>query len=260
MARRRRDSLRRHVPEVDGRVVADAPVEQRHLELRQAAEVLAPPSRAGSWSPRSCRRPACRSSSSKPGRQLGEEVRAQHHVLRRLRHRPAVGRLEDVVRGDHQEPRLELRLERQRHVHRHLVAVEVGVERGADQRMDPDGLALDQHRLERLDAQAVQRRRAVEQHRVVLDDLLQDLVHLGALALHDLLGPLDRLGDALLHQLVDDERLEQLDRHRLGQAALVQPELRAHHDDRAAGVVHALAEQVLAEPALLALEHVARGS
>ena len=189
-------------------------------------------------------------------RQLGEEVAAQHHVLRRLGHRTAVRRLEDVVRRDHQQARLELRLERQRHVHRHLVAVEVGVERRADQRVDPDGLALDQHRLERLDAQAVQRRRAVEQHRVVLDDLFQDLVHLGALALHDLLGALDRLGDALLHQLVDDERLEQLDRHRLGQAALVQPQLRADHDDRAAGVVHALAEQVLAEPALLALEHV----
>ena len=98
--------------------------------------------------------------------------------------------------------------------------------------------------------------RPVEQHRVILDDLFQDLVDLGALPLHDLLGPLDRLGDALLHQLVDDERLEQLDRHGLGQAALVQPELRTDHDDRAAGVVHPLAEQVLAEPALLALQHV----
>jgi hypothetical protein len=42
----------------------------------------------------------------------------------------------------------------------------------------------------------------------------------------------------------------------LGQAALVQLELRADHDDRTAGVVDALAQQVLAEPALLALEHV----
>ena len=53
-----------------------------------------------------------------------------------------------------------------------------------------------------------------------------------------------------------DERLEQLERHLLGQAALVQLELRADHDDRAARVVDALAEQVLAEAALLALEHV----
>ena len=61
---------------------------------------------------------------------------------------------------------------------------------------------------------------------------------------------------ALLFELVVDERLEQLERHDLRQAALVQLELRADDDDRAARVVDALAEQVLAEPALLALEHV----
>ena len=57
-------------------------------------------------------------------------------------------------------------------------------------------------------------------------------------------------------QLVEDERLEQLERHLLRQAALVQLQLRADHDDRAAGVVDALAEQVLAEAAALALDHV----
>ena len=75
-------------------------------------------------------------------------------------------------------------------------------------------------------------------------------------ALDDALGALDVVGEALLDELAHDERLEQLERHLLGQAALVQLELRADHDDRAAGVVDALAEQVLAEPALLALEHV----
>jgi hypothetical protein len=48
-------------------------------------------------------------------------------------------------------------------VNSHLVAVEVGVERGADQGMDPDRLALDEDGLERLDAQPVQRGRAVQQ-------------------------------------------------------------------------------------------------
>ena len=42
-----------------------------------------------------------------------------------------------------------------------------------------------------------------------------------------------------------------------GQAALVQLELRANHDDRTAGIVDALAEQILPEAALLALQHVA---
>ena len=64
-------------------------------------------------------------------------------------------------------------------MHGHLITVEVRVERGADERVNANGLAFHQHRLERLDAQAVERRRAVEQHRVVADDLFEDLVHLG---------------------------------------------------------------------------------
>src|SRR5262247_606501 len=40
-------------------------------------------------------------------------------------------------------------------------------------------------------------------------------------------------------------------------AALMQLEIGAHHDDGAPGVVHALAEQVLTEATLLALEGVA---
>ena len=59
-----------------------------------------------------------------------------------------------------------------------------------------------------------------------------------------------------LLELVVDERLEELERHLLGQPALVELELRPDHDDRAARVVHALAEQVLAEAPLLALERV----
>src|SRR6476469_5347577 len=78
-----------------------------------------------------------------------------------------VGRAQDVVARQHEDAGLGLRLGRQGQVHGHLVAVEVRVERGADQRVDLDGLALDQLRLEGLDAQAVQRRRAVEQHRVL---------------------------------------------------------------------------------------------
>ena len=70
------------------------------------------------------------------------------------------------------------------------------------------------------------------------------------------LAALHRLHEAAVLELADDERLEQLERHVLRQAALVELELGTDHDDRAARVVHALAEQVLAEAALLALEHV----
>ena len=185
-----------------------------------------------------------------------EVVAAEDHVLRGRHDRRAVGGREQVGRREHHHPRLFLRGRGQRHVDRHLVAVEVGVEGRADERVDLDRRPLDEHRHECLDAEAVQRGRAVQQDRVVLDDLFEDVPHLGADALHDALGALDVVGEALLDQLAHDERLEQLERHLLGQAALVELQVRPDDDDGAARVVHALAEQVLAEPALLALEHV----
>ena len=148
---------------------------------------------------------------------------------------------------------------RQGHVHGHLVAVEVGVERGADQGVQPDGLAFHQDRLERLDAQAVQGGRPVEQHRVVLDHFVQHVPDFRHALLDHLLGLADGGGVALVLQPIENEGLEQFQGHLLGQPALVQLEVGAHHDDRAAGVVHPLAQQVLAEPALLALEGVAEG-
>ena len=107
----------------------------------------------------------------------------------------------------------------------HLVAVEVGVEGGAHQRVDLDGLALDQHGLEGLDAEAVQRGRPVQEHRVLLDDLLEHVPHLGPAALDHALGRLDVLGQLGVDQPLHDEGLEQLERHQLGQAALVQLEV-----------------------------------
>ena len=140
----------------------------------------------------------------------------------------------------------------------HLVAVEVRVERVTDQRVHLDRLALHELRLEGLQPEAVERRRAVEQHRVLLDDLLEHVPDLGDHRVDQLLGRLDVLDGLALDQPGHDERLEQLEGHQLGQPALVELQRGAGHDDRASRVVHALAEQVLAEAALLALEHVAQ--
>ena len=89
-------------------------------------------------------------------------VEAENHVLRRNDDRRAVCRMQDVVGRHHQHAGFKLGFERQRHVNGHLVAVEVGVEGRADERMQLDRLAFDQDGLEGLDAQAVQRRRAVQ--------------------------------------------------------------------------------------------------
>ena len=91
---------------------------------------------------------------------------------------------------------------------------------------------------------------------MLADHLVEDVPDFRLLLLDQLLGLLDRRRQALGVEARIDERLEQFERHLLRQAALMQLELGADHDHRAAGIVDALAEQVLAEPALLALEHV----
>src|SRR3984893_9039426 len=108
-------------------------------------------------------------------------------------------------------------------------------------------LALDQHRLESLDAESVQGRRTIQQDRMLADHVVENIPDVLALFLDHLLGALDSRDVALFFELVVDERLEQLERHLLGQSALMQPELGADYDDRAARVVDALAEQVLPE-------------
>ena len=141
-------------------------------------------------------------------------------------------------------------------MHSHLVTVEVGVERGADERVNLDGLALNQLWLEGLDTQTVQGWCAVQQHRVLGDDLFEDIPHHRTLTLDHPLGALDVLRVRKVDQTLHDERLEELKRHLLRQTALVQLQLRTDHDDGTAGVVDALSEQVLTEATLLALEHV----
>ncbi len=165
------------------------------------------------------------------GSLLGQIVNTQHHILRGHRHRTAVGGLEQIVGGQQQEPALRLGFHGQRQMHRHLVAVKVRVESGTYQRMQLDGLTFHQNRLKRLDAQSVQSRSPVEHHGMLFDDLLQHVKHLGVHSLHQLFRILDILADALGYQLFHYKGLEQLNRHLLGETALIDLELRPHHDN-----------------------------
>src|SRR6266404_725076 len=190
---------------------------------------------------------------------LGQVVNAEHHVLRRHRQGQAVRRRQNVARAEHQHRRFHLRFRRQRDVHGHLVTVKVRVERGADERMDANRLAFHQHRLEGLNAEAVKRGSAVQQYGMFANDVFENIPDYRLLLLDHFLGLLDGRAMTLRFELVIDERLEQLERHLLRQTALIELQLRADHDNRAAGVVNALAEQVLTEAALLALERIGQG-
>ena len=138
-------------------------------------------------------------------------------------------------------------------MNRHLVAVEVGVERGTAQRVELDGATFNEHRRERLDTKSVQRRRTVEQYGVILDNALEGVPDLILSALYHLLSLLDVLRGALLNEVVEHERLEQLESHLLRETALIHLQLRTNDDNGTSGVVDALTEQVLTETSLLTL-------
>ena len=122
--------------------------------------------------------------------------------------------------------------------------------------MDLDRASLNQDRIECLDPESMQGRCPVQEHWVTLDHFLKHIPDLASPSLNYPLGALDIRRMTVLDKLAHDERLEQLECHLLGQAALVQLEVGADHDDRTPGVVDTLPKQVLAEPTLLATEHV----
>ena len=62
----------------------------------------------------------------------GQVIESDYDILTGNDDRLAVGRAEDVVGRHHQDPGLQLGLQGQRHVHGHLVAIEVGVKGSAD--------------------------------------------------------------------------------------------------------------------------------
>ena len=189
----------------------------------------------------------------------GRVVKTQHHILRGHDRRIAVRGEEDVVGGHHEAAGFQLGFERQRHVHGHLVTVEVSVKGRADQGVQLNGLTFDQLRFEGLNTQAVQRRSAVQHHRVFVNHFFQDIPHHGFLIVHHLLGALDRGSEPTSFELIEDEGLEEFESHQLRQTALVQTQFRPHRNHGTAGVVDALTQKVLTEATALTLNHVRQG-
>src|SRR5262245_28445058 len=141
-------------------------------------------------------------------------------------------------------------------MHSHLITVKVSVEGSTYERVYLDRFTFNQHRLEGLDAQTVKRRRAVQKHRMLANHFFEDVPNNRLLPLHHFLSLLDRCCVLLLLEQVVDKRLEQLQRHFLRQATLMQLKLGADHDHRTAGVIHTLAQKILSEPALFSFKRI----
>ena len=159
---------------------------------------------------------------------LGDVVQTEHHILRRYGDRSTVGRVENVLGTEHEKLGLHHGCIAERKMDCHLVTVEVGVERGTCERMKLDGLALDHAWLECLDTEPVKSRSTVQENRMSLHHILEDIPDDRILPVHNLLGRLHGLHDAALNQFPDNERFVKLGCHELRQTALVHLELRTN--------------------------------
>ena len=121
----------------------------------------------------------------------GHVIQAQYNILRWHDNWLAISRRKHIVRSQHQRARFHLRFQAQWHVNRHLVAVKVGVKRGAHQRVQLNRLAFDQNRLEGLNAQTVQSRRTVQQNGVFANHFFQDVPYFGHFLFYQFFGRLN---------------------------------------------------------------------
>src|SRR5260370_26974564 len=172
---------------------------------------------------------------------LGYVIATQGYVLTWCGDRFAARWRENIVRSEHQHARLQLRLDRQRDVHCHLVAIEVGVVRGANERMNANGFTLDQLRFKRLNREAVQSRSTIQEYRMAPGYFVKNVPHFGRLAFNHLFRAAYRVDVAEIFQPANDERLEENQCHLFRQPALIQLELRTDDNHRAARVIDAFA-------------------
>src|SRR5262245_14356242 len=165
---------------------------------------------------------------------LGYVIATQGDVLTWGGDRSTTRGRENVVRREHQHARFQLRLDRQRNVHCHLVAVEVGVVRGANERVNPNGFTLDQLRFKCLNRETVQSRSAIQEHRMPPGYFVKNVPYLRRLTFNHLFRATYRVDVPEIFQPTNDEWLEKNQCHLLRQPALVQLELRTDDDHRAA--------------------------
>src|SRR6266487_368624 len=118
---------------------------------------------------------------------LSYVITTQGYVLTWRGDRSTARWRENIVRSEHQHARFQLRLNRQRNVHCHLVTVEVGVVRGANERVNSNGFTLDQLRFKRLNREAVQSRSTIQEHRMASGYFIENVPYFRRLALNHLL-------------------------------------------------------------------------
>ena len=81
---------------------------------------------------------------------------------------------------------------------------------------------------------------SVQNNRMFPNDFVQDIPDFRPFFFHKSLGALDGCRGATLFQLMEDEGLEEFERHLLGQPTLIELQLWPNDNDRSAGIVNTL--------------------
>ena len=136
----------------------------------------------------------------------------------------------------------------------HCVSVEVCIVRRTDERVHLDRVTFDQYRTECLDRLTVKCWCAIEKYVFAFDRFFEDRPDFGCLIFDETAGAADVVCEFTLQESCDHEWAEKFEHHVLWKTAFIECEIRSDDDDRAAGVVDALTEQVLAEIPVLTLE------
>ena len=96
-----------------------------------------------------------------------------------------------------------LRLNTQRQMHCHLVAVKVRIETAAYKRMKHDSITFDQNRLKGLNTHPVKRRCTVQQHGVLVNHFFENVPYLLISALNHSFGAFDSISQAVHFEFSD---------------------------------------------------------
>src|ERR1700757_2360866 len=91
---------------------------------------------------------------------------------------------------------------------------------------------------------------------MLANNFVENIPNFGAFLLDHLFGALNGGHMAALFELVVNKGFEKLQRHLLGEPALVEAKLGSHHDNRTAGIVDSLSQEVLSEASSFSFEHV----
>ena len=141
-------------------------------------------------------------------------------------------------------------------MYRHLISVEVSIERCTTERMETDRLTTDEHRTECLDTETVKCRSTVEENIFAFDNSIESVPDFLGLLFDDLLSVFDIVCLLESDETTDDKWLEQSECHRLWESTLIHLELRPDDDHRSTRIVDSFTEEILTESTLLSLEDI----